>query len=380
MKKTLIALAALAATGASFAQVTIYGRVDAGYNYLSQDGVTKSGMGNSQLASSKLGFMGTEDLGSGLSGIFKLEGGLANPSGNGKTSNTNNQATGGATSATGGAVSTNGSQGLDFQRFSYVGLKGNFGELHLGREYHNTFLGVQAANDVFGTNGPADSTNLALKLGAATAVVTNVSNAISYYTPSMGGFNASLQYWMGQNNSNVASAVGSNSGNGYSVTLGYAAGPLMVALGSMTTNYAQSATAGDYNLNAFTAGYNFGAAKVEYTWTHEGINSVSSQKNDTNRLGLIVPVGATNFKASWAQAQRSNSATWATGGADEKATQWGLGADYNLSKRTTLFFTYANVKNDGGASYTSGSGIGAIGSTTVGNSTDNYAIGISHAF
>ena len=80
MKKTLVALAALAATGA-FAQstVSIWGAVDASYNYASADlaagNQTKSFMGNSQLGSSKLGFSGLEDLGGGLKAKFWLEAG-----------------------------------------------------------------------------------------------------------------------------------------------------------------------------------------------------------------------------------------------------------------------------------------------------------------
>ena len=56
-------------------------------------------MNNSNLGSSKLGFKGTEDLGGGLTAVFKLEGGLKNESGNGKASNTNNQTSGGCTVA-----------------------------------------------------------------------------------------------------------------------------------------------------------------------------------------------------------------------------------------------------------------------------------------
>ena len=71
MKKTLIALAAVAATGAAFAQstVTLYGVVDQGYN---TDKKTVGGVATkitgltSILSGSRFGFKGTEDLGGGL--------------------------------------------------------------------------------------------------------------------------------------------------------------------------------------------------------------------------------------------------------------------------------------------------------------------------
>jgi len=90
MKKTLVALAALAAT-ASFAQssVTISGRLDLGMSNLKTTnslGVTTSSTTRTDLTgnqsgrtTSRLTFAGTEDLGGGLRANFNIETGL-NPS------------------------------------------------------------------------------------------------------------------------------------------------------------------------------------------------------------------------------------------------------------------------------------------------------------
>ncbi|EEF22565.1 conserved hypothetical protein, partial [Ricinus communis] len=80
MKKSLIAIAVLAATSsAAFAQsnVTIYGILDAGITSErggAQGNVTKVTSGAA--SASRLGFKGTEDLGGGLSAVFKLEAGV----------------------------------------------------------------------------------------------------------------------------------------------------------------------------------------------------------------------------------------------------------------------------------------------------------------
>ena len=308
-------------------------------------------MGTSQLGSSKLGFMGTEDLGGGLKANFKLEGGLNNDSGAGKATNTNNQASG--ASAT--------QAGLTFQRFSYVGLSGGFGEIRLGRDYVNTFLQAQAAVDPFGTNGPADSTNIALKLASYTA--TNASNMFGYTTPDFNGFSVNAQVFMGENASGTTS---SDDGGGYSLLAKYAKGPLFVSVAQAETKY----LAGDYLLRALSASYNFGPATVVFTNAHEEVAVAGTPKNDSNLFGVIVPVGAFNFKASYIMGERTVVAAG-------KGTLLGLGVDYALSKRTTAYATYAAVTNsDGGASYSTG----GVGTVVANGSSSNLAIGVKHNF
>ena len=96
MKKSLIALAVLAASGAAMAQssVTLFGIVDTNVSYL--DGVSnaagtntagtntesKYGIGTSGNATSRLGFRGVEDLGGGLKAGFHLEGEIFGDDGN----------------------------------------------------------------------------------------------------------------------------------------------------------------------------------------------------------------------------------------------------------------------------------------------------------
>jgi len=79
MKKTLIALAALAA-GTAFAQssVTMYGQLDIGYS-LHQTGAGTSGANNNVAMNSgfhgpsRMGIKGSEDLGGGLKANFDLQ-------------------------------------------------------------------------------------------------------------------------------------------------------------------------------------------------------------------------------------------------------------------------------------------------------------------
>src|SRR5665647_3761845 len=94
MKKSLVALAALAVVGAASAQssVNITGTVDATFMYGSGDVANKYQLGNSGLNSSELVFKGVEDLGGGLKAGFILSAGLNNDNGTGASLSTNNQA------------------------------------------------------------------------------------------------------------------------------------------------------------------------------------------------------------------------------------------------------------------------------------------------
>lgn len=374
MKKTLIALAALAATGA-FAQstVTLYGTLDAAVAKYSSEGVSKTGLYSSQMGSSLIGFTGSEDLGGGLKANFKLEGGLNNDNGTGNGGlSTNNQTSGvGASQA--------GAQGLAFNRYSYVGVSGGFGEVRLGRDYTSTFQNVVAAVDPFLTNGPANLLSMAYNLGLKNgqATTTGASNMIGYSTPAMGGFNAKVQYFMGENASNLPTAAnpaGNDDGNGYSAQVGYANGPVFVSIGQMVTKgTATSATVnGDYTQRGLSASYNFGMAKVVYTYANEElIKLTATSTNKTNMLGVVVPFGAANFKASYARSVNNDGAT------DNVGTQLGLGVDYALSKRTVLFGTVARVTNDTRADYSAGS----ANLVTTGNPTSTgMAFGVKHAF
>jgi predicted porin len=324
-----------------------------------------SKMNNSQLGSSKLGFKGEEDLGGGLKAIFKLEGGLANDSGNGKASNTNNQPSGNAASA------QNGAQGLDFQRYSYVGVTGGFGEVHLGREYIMSFEHGQGSVDVFGTNGPADATNMFYKLGSGKPA-TNMSNMVTYLTPNMGGLTGGLQLFMGENTQGGAANL-PDAGSGYSAYIDYTAGPLFITGALSLQKAASTATDGDYTVGALGASYDFGIAKLVYTYSHEeAARSTSTPKNDTNLIGVAYPMGAATIKASYIHAALSMG----DGSADVTGDLFGLGVDYALSKRTKVYATYAYVKNaDGGKAFSTG-----LDGGVADGSSANLAVGIYHKF
>ena len=129
MKKSLLALAVLAASGAAFAQssVTLYGRVDLGITKITGQSAVMAD-GSSVGTSSRIGFRGVEDLGGGLKAGFLVE--------------TQFDAD---ASKNGGAGSTIGS------RNSYIDLMGGFGGVRLGRHLNPALLFAGALTTVMPT-------------------------------------------------------------------------------------------------------------------------------------------------------------------------------------------------------------------------------------
>ena len=348
MKKSLIALAVLAASGAAMAQssVTLFGVVDATYAYGSGSVSNKSQLTNSGYNSSRLGFRGVEDLGGGLSASFWLEAGVNNDNGTGGVTNTNNQA----------ATSTGG--GLTFNRRSTVSLNGGFGELRLGRDYTPQFWNLTVF-DPFGTNGVGTTQTLNSSLGGPTTV--RASNAIGYFLPgNLGGFYGQAQYYLGENNSNAANK---KDGNGLALRVGYANGPVNVALALSQTKF----VAGD--IKAFNLGgqYDLGMAKI---MAHYNRDDIKNGNEGTGFLiGGLIPVGAGEVRLAYSTYEIE------TAGADPRSNKLALGYVHNLSKRTALYATVASVKNKNGAAQSLN---GAV--TAAGRNSSGYDFGVRHSF
>jgi predicted porin len=355
MKKSLIALAVLAAAGTASAQssVTLFGIVDATLQHVSNSGgpsVTR--LTNSGYNSSRLGFRGTEDLGGGMSASFWLEAGVNNDDGQGAATNSNNQASG-----AGAAVA--GRQGLTFNRRSTVSLAGGWGELRLGRDYTPQFWNLTVF-DPFGTNGAGTTQTLNSIITGVTSV--RASNSIGYFLPgNLGGFYGQVQHYRGENASGAAT---SSDGNGNGLRLGYAAGPFNVALALSRTKYA----AGNVKQNNIGAQWDFGMAKL-----------IGHYSRDTNGaldakgwlLGTLVPVGAGEIRLAYSR-YRTDAA------GDPTSKKLALGYVHNLSKRTALYATYARVKNSGGAA--NSVVVGAAGAPAANASSTGYDLGIRHSF
>lgn len=338
MKKSLVALAALAVVGAASAQstVTLFGIVDAAYAHTSGGGLSRDGMTNSGLNSSRLGFKGTEDLGGGMKAGFHLEGQLSNDDG------------------------TVG--GLNFRRKSYVTLTGGFGEVRLGREYSPTFWNT-TVYDPFGTNGIGQSNAPGMlgALGGATTNAVRSDNSVSYLM-SASGISVHAMYAFGEKASNVDDNTGDYAG----IRVAYAAGPIDAALAFGNQKGTIGAT--DVRIVNLGVAYDLGMAKPMFQW--------GSEKNDAVKmtnwlLGVTVPMGQGEIRAAYSRYDANV--------ANKDWNKFAVGYGYNLSKRTQLYGTLAKVSNQSASAITV-SNNGLAGSAAAGGSSSGYEFGVRHSF
>jgi predicted porin len=352
MKKSLIALAVLAASGAALAQssVTIYGRLDASLGS-SKVGNVAAGVGpasvtqlfNSNLTSSRLGFRGTEDLGGGLKAIFAIESGLQ--------------------------VDAPGATTLG-DRASFIGLQGGFGTVKLGR--HDTSF--DDIRDLSVVNNLWDSTHLAptetifgasangavpafAGVGGVADYGDRASNQIRYESPNFSGFTFGASYAFDELAAPVKQDI-------TAFNLRYRSGPLDVGYGYQENknNGALAADAlADREFNTLAASYNFGVARV--SGGVQNLKTRSGIKQNAYSLGVVVPVGtAVELSAGYASAKAKQA-----GVTTAKGTAFSLGATYALSKRTRAYVAMTDGDVENGVGVTQ-------------RERKIYAVGVRHDF
>jgi predicted porin len=331
MKKSLIALAVMAAAGAASAQssVQLYGIADVWF------GSTETGVGAAKLKQigltdggvdgSRFGLKGSEDLGGGLKAIFTLEQGFKLDTGVQETA------------------------GQAFSREATVGLQGNFGTVKLGKQF-NAFDDVSgAAATVF--DGALTPMNNVFE---SAAFASTDANTVKYLSPSFSGFSGSASYSFGENKTATVDAT-----NSYSLAGQYANGPVAAGLGYAVKDLG---AAGEDKATRLNGSYNFGVATLKASY---GLVDFANN-NETNEyeIGVDYPV-ASNLvlSAGYAFSKKENGA----GAKLSETNGFGLAAAYLLSKRTTAYAgaTQATTENAAGVD---------IGKTTV------YAVGVKHAF
>jgi predicted porin len=356
MKKSLIALAVLAASGVASAQssVTLYGLVDVYVGSVKTttaatpgtpgSSIRQSVVNGGGLNTSRFGLKGSEDLGGGLKANFLLEAGF-----DASTGAANNYVSPyNINPVTGNGVES----GAIFGRQSWVGLSGGFGEVKLGKMW-------TPFDEVKGSGAAAFDANIfapATFVWLSNTYQDRPGNAIYYSTPSFGGLTAAGMYSFGENKTATNSA-----GKIAAVNVAYAGGPLAAAVSYQTEKQAGGVEA--VKFLQVNASYDFGVVKVLGAYGRVKDFDPSIEKTNEYQLGLDFPITST-FTLSGGYAYSKDDIVGGSTGQKRKGL--GIAGLYALSKRTNL---YAGV-NDSKSEF--------AGSTDTKNRV--FAAGVRHTF
>jgi len=321
MKKTLIALAVLAASTASMAQVTLYGVADVALGAIGNVPGVKSdaNMKTNDLqndGNSRWGIKVVEDLGGGMKATAHFEQNIDY-----------------STGATGTADA----------RYAYLALDTGIGRFKAGRTLSPSFFGVAT----WELTGAANFSAVANQFGFAGGPSRN-SREFSY-TFAANGFGASLGYV-----TELDGIENGGLGSKFDMNATYAAGPLAIGLSYWKNDKVAAGQSTDGNY-ALGASYNFGSFIVAGSFQDPAGGSQGWT------LGGSVPMGPWKFTVDVAQDTGSDD------------TDYLLYAGYSLSKRTTAYFDY---RRDGK------SGKIASGATALKSAVDAdiYGIGVRMNF
>lgn len=317
-KPALLALACSALAGSAFAQsssVTLYGIVDAAVRQVKNGTAgTVKGVASGANSSSRLGVRGVEQLGGGLSAGFNLESGIDVDAGTANASKF-------------------------WNRRSTVSLMGEFGEIRLGRDTTPTYN--NALGDEFNIVGVGSrgvfvyGSSAVLGSGATTAQRTD--NGVSYFLPkNLGG-------WFGQVHVAAGEGVVGNKYTGGRV--GFENSTFLVggAIGQTDVGSSQPKFK-NYNLL-----FNY---KSPWGTLHTllDVKKWGPRKSQELSVGATIPVNPSgSVRLGYTNANRSGGAA-GSGYADaDDSTRLSVGYVHDLSKRSALYATYANISNKGAA-------------------------------
>ena len=359
--------------------------MDAGFQSINYKGSnnTVNGINGNGSSTSQINFRGTEDLGGGLKANFRVETDWNTVSNKCNTGSASTPV--GAGNETVAAASTFGNGEIR------VGLAGGFGSIDAGAVNYNT-LGTYTTGQPFGTAIGSGFRTMYVNDAQATSQVRS-DNSVKYVSPSFSGLNASLYYAGKQTKANqtpntVDAKTGATTAYGVKSTsfstamgaydmqgttelgLNYANGPLAASFSTLKQDYKDVATtAYTQTVNTLGANYAFGAAKL-FGLYQTNKTSTNSVNNKTFTISGTYTMGAVVLMAQVGQLKSDVNGL--------KSKLVGLGADYNLSKRTAVYFRAETIDDKAGQMNA------AVNPTTIANSADakfgRTAVGIRHAF
>jgi predicted porin len=324
MKKNIIALAIASVVAAPVAMAgapTIYGQVSMAVdNYSVKDGAgakDKQASGTQvNSRTSKFGIKGSEDLGNGLTAVYKFEFEVQIDSAN--TLKNRNQ---------------------------YVGVAGGFGTVLLGR--HDTPLKMTQGTDLFNYSPVADIAKMAGGLGVTkNGGELRSSNVLAYVSPAFSGVTLVGAFIPKETGGDATKESSLADVSSFALMYGSKKEGLYLsgAVNSFSKAFIGTNSANEMRL---VAQYSTGGLVANVMYQDFGGKDIEDTVKEGSTFGGAVAykVGKFTPRLQIMQVDRQNSAANVKA---EDSLNYALGLDYSLGKKTTVFAEYATLENTDG--------------------------------
>ncbi|UUX93981.1 porin [Aquabacterium sp. J223] len=358
MKKpfALACLAAMTSAASAQSSVNVTGILDSAARQVRNTGTgSVASLVSGSNATSRLAFIGKEDLGGGLSAGFHLEHGVLVDSGSQVDAN------------------------KFWDRRSTVSLVSTgMGELRLGRDFVPSYVswsrfdpfsyvGVARSASFFSAGVAGAPNPVRSTFGTNGNTLVRSDNAVQYLLPSLAGLpglEGALMVAAGE-----GGAVASGNAKLMGGRLGWSSGPVSLSAAYTTSENAQT-TAGKFKDGTVGGSYQWQNVRLAAAWRR--LDQAAARQTLT-MLAASAVFGPHEVKGSWVRNDLSGRVGATAIGAND-ASQLGLGYVYNLSPRTALYATAARITNDAAAAYA------IAGTVTAGGRSSGYEAGLRHRF
>lgn len=317
MKKSLIALTLAALPVAAMADVTLYGTIKAGVETsrsVEHNGgqvvSVETGTGIVDLGS-KIGFKGQEDLGNGLKAIWQVE----------------------------QKASIAGTDSGWGNRQSFIGLKGGFGKLRVGR--------LNSVLKDTGDINPWDSKSDYLGVNKIAEPEARLIS-VRYDSPEFAGLSGSVQYALNDN-------AGRHNSESYHAGFNYKNGGFFVQYGGAYKRHqdVDDVKIEKYQIHRLVSGYDNDAlhASVAVQQQDAKLTDASNSHNSQTEVAATVAYrfGNVTPRVSYAHGFKG---TVAKADGDNRYDQVIVGAEYDFSKRTSALVSAGWLQEGKGANKT----------------------------
>lgn len=308
-------------------KLEVYGKLHVAVQ--SNDDALDSTNDNVQVNSidSRLGFKGAVPLNGGLTGTYKFEFGV----GIADESSEDYDITSAPTAGVNDTISVANESGIT-RRNMYVGLKGGFGEVRLGR--HDSPLKMaQGKFDQFGDT-VGDLKNAGDEDGE------NRNDSSITYLGKFDKIAVNVQLIPSEGDGTAAANQGQGISDTTSIAVSYTDGPLYVAVANDSYDGANSA---EDSLTRIVATYNMGAMQFGVL-SQSGVEAPDTAAAKEDWLGLSFAMKMGNNKLKFQHITVEDSATTAL-----ESTQTTFGIDHKLGKKATVYAMYNTIEEKNAA-------------------------------